>query len=249
MRNIKLTVEYDGTRYQGWQRPGKKTNPVTISGKITETYLKLTDEPIELFGAAKTESGVHAKSQVASFKTNTSLSVIEIKKELNHYLPQDISILSAEEMPERFHASLNSHSQTYVYRIDSASVENVFMSKYMYHTSTSLNIEAMQRAADIFTGIHDFKNFSTGKNKKSTVKELSDIRILRYPDTPSDTELQILMTGNDFLRQMPRLIVGTLLDIGSGQRDASCVERIFNGEETVSSPAPGHALCLLGITV
>ncbi len=244
MRNIKLTIEYDGTRYQGWQRPGKKDNSATISGKIIETFYKMTGESIELFGGAKTEPGVHAAAQIASFKTNCALSVETIRQELNHYLPQDISILSAAEMPERFHAGLNARSQTYLYRIDCAPVENVFTRKYLYHTVSRLNVDDMRQAAELFTGIHDFKNFSTGKSKKSTEKELFEISILVPSETPSGTEFQILLKGNDFLRQMPRLIVGTLLDIGTGQRSISCIERIFSGEESSPPPASAHGLCL-----
>ena len=112
MKNIKLTIQYDGTRYQGWQKPGKKGNSNTISGKLTEVISRITDEETTLFAGAKTDTNVHADAQIVNFKTNTTLSALKLKQELNHYLPQDIAIISAEEVSERFHASLNAQTIT-----------------------------------------------------------------------------------------------------------------------------------------
>ena len=183
MRNIKLTIEYDGSRYQGWQRLGKDESTNTIANKITEVIKKMTNEDIELFCGARTEVGVHAYGQVTSFKTTTDMTLIEIQHYLNRYLPMDIAITDIEEKPERFHASLNATSKIYLYRI--------------------------------------------------SVKEIYDIDV--YDD---GEELQITLHGNDFLHNMARMILGTLLDIGVGNRKKEDIELIFNSNSDVAASAP-----------
>lgn len=240
MKNIKLILEYDGTRYQGWQQPGKKERSSTISGKITGTLCRMTGENIELFCATRTEPGVHASCQTVNFKTDSTFSPSEIRRTLNQYLPQDIAILRADEVPERFHASLNLLSQTYTYRIQTGSVIDVFSRKYTYHIPKALDISAMKEAAAPLVGVHDFRGFSSGKTKKNTEKKLFTADVI----SPADHELHILLEASAFLHQMPRLIVGTLLDIGLGLRDAKCIPAILSGQETPSQPAPAQGLCL-----
>ncbi len=254
MHNIKLTLQYDGTRYQGWQKPGKKGNATTISGKLTEVLSRITDEDIVLYTGAKTESGVHADAQVTNFKTNLHLSLNNLKAELNHYLPQDIAILSVEEVPERFHASLNTQAITYLYRVSCAPIEDVFTRKYKYHLPELLNLDAMQQAASLLIGTHDFKNFSSGKTKKSTEKELFSIDIyqgelipnslLLRTDQPSDTDFVFLLKAKDFLHQMPCYLIEALLEIGLGARNESSIPLIFSGEDTISKCCPAHGLFL-----
>lgn len=181
MHNIKLTLEYDGTRYQGWQRPGKRENTNTVSGRMTETLRRMTGENIELFCGARTEAGVHAAGQTVNFKTDCTMSPREIKSYLNHYLPQDIVILSAQEVPERFHAGLNVRSQTYLYRIMTGPVSDVFCRNYTYYLPQMPDIDAMNQAAATLLGKHDFQNFSSGKKKKAAEKELFSIQISAQP--------------------------------------------------------------------
>lgn len=243
MQNIRLTIEYDGTHYQGWQRPDKKENRNTISGRITEVLNRMTGEDIELFCAARTEAGVHAAGQTVNFKTACTMSQEEIRQYLNHYLPQDIVILSAEKVPERFHASLSARSQTWLYRITTGPVSDVFRRNYAYHLPDMPDINVMNQAAATLIGKHDFHNFSSGKKKKSTEKELFSVRCSIQAD-----ELQILLTGSGFLHQMPRIIAGTLLDIGYGKRTPDCIGHIFSGTETASAPCPPYGLYLLKIS-
>lgn len=252
MRNIKLTLEYDGTRYQGWQRPGKQDHTNTISGRLAETLRRMTGEDMELFCGARTEAGVHAAGQTANFKTCCGMSPQEIKAYLNHYLPQDIAILSAEEVPERFHSALNARSQTYLYRIAAGPVSDVFCRNYTYHLPQLPDIEVMSQAASALLGKHDFQNFSSGKKKKAAEKELFSIEFSLQPEKmlsqhTSVQELHILLTGSSFLHQMPRMIIGTLLDIGYGKRAPGCIAHIFNGCEPASAPVPPYGLCLLNI--
>lgn len=178
MKNIRLTLEYDGTRYQGWQHPGIKTPSDTISGRIKSTLCRMTGEKIELFCAARTEPGVHASCQTAGFLISSPLSPQEIGRMLNQYLPQDIAVLWAEEAPERFHASLNCLSQTYTYRVCTGTVPDVFRRKYMYHLPRPLDILAMQKAASSLLGTHDFRCFSSGKTKKRSEREIRRAEVI-----------------------------------------------------------------------
>lgn len=239
MRNIKLTMEYDGSRYKGWQQSGKSTNTGTISEKLLDVLTLMTGEEIELYCAARTESGVHALAQTANFKTNCSLSLDEIQNYLNHYLPQDIVILSTTEVPERFHAGLNAKSQTYLYRISFGKISDVFQRRYVCHLDTEPDLERMKQAIPFLLGKHDFSPFSSGKKKKGTEKEIFSIVIIASMD-----EISFLIKGNNFLHNMPRAIVSVLLDIGYGIRPVNCISKIFCKEETVENLVPPHALYL-----
>lgn len=240
MKNIKLTLEYDGTNYQGWQQLSKKGSSNTICGKITDTLCRMTGESIELFCAARTEPGVHASCQTVSFKTDSTLSASEFRLSLNQYLPQDIAVLSAEEVPERFHAALNCIFQTYTYRIQTLTIPDVFMRKYTLHIPEPLDIAAMSEGASALAGTWNFLGFSSGKKKKSTEKTVLRSEII----SSSDGELHIILQADGFLHMMPRLITGTLLDIGLGKRASACIPVILSGKQAPSKPVPAHGLCL-----
>ena len=239
MRNIKLTIEYDGSRYQGWQRLGKDESTNTISNKIIEVIKKMTGEDVELFCGMRTEVGVHAYAQIANFKTNSDKSCIDMKYYLNRYLPMDIAVIDLEEMPERFHASLNASSKIYTYRLAVVDAPSVFERKYMYHVFQTPDVNVMRRAALSLVGKHDFKYFSTVKKSKSTVKEIYDIDIYH-----GGNEMQITIHANDFLHNMARMIIGTLLDVGLGNRKQEDMEAIFNGMEPASAPIDAKGLYL-----
>lgn len=239
MHNIKLTLEYDGSRYQGWQRLGKGESTNTVANKLLDVIHKMTAEDVELYCGARTEVGVHAYGQVVNFKTTSDMKPYEIQHYLNRYLPMDIAVLSAEEMPERFHAALGVKSITYLYRIAIGTVPSVFDRKYTYYAFKEPDLAVMQQAALSLAGNHDFKNFSTVKKSKSTEKELYDIKV--YGDAQ---EIQITLRAKDFLHNMPRMIIGTLLDIGLGKRKKECIEAIFAGEDTASAPCDPKGLFL-----
>ena len=244
MRNIKLTIEYDGSRYQGWTRLGKDESNNTISNKIIEVLKKMTYEyTIELNYGCRTEVGVHAYAQIANFKIDSEMDVQDIKHYLNRYLPMDIAIIDVEEMPERFHAQLNATSKTYVYRMTIDDVPSVFDRKYIYHCYKIPDKKLMQQAAMLLIGKHDFKNFSSAKKSKSTVREIYEIEV--YGDTE---EMQILIHADDFLHNMARLLIGTLLDIGLGNRMKEDIEDIFAGIQNPSAPCDPKGLYLQEIT-
>lgn len=236
MRNIKLTIEYDGGRYNGWQRLGKGESDNTIERKLLEIIEKMTDETVEINCGCRTEVGVHAYAQVANFKTNSNKKLYEIKNYFNRYLPMDIAVTEVEDMPERFHASLNAKSKTYVYRIAIGDVPSVFDRKYTYYSFHKPDITLMKKAAENMLGKHDFKDFSSVKKNKSTQKEIYLIDI--YQDK---NEIQITMKANDFLHNMARMIVSTLLDIGLGNRNLDDIDQIFDPNSPVAGSAPASA--------
>lgn len=241
MRNIKLTIEYDGSRYTGWKRLEKGEGINTIESKIVSVIEKMTNERVELNCGSRTEVGVHAYGQVVNFKTSTKMKLYEIKQYFNRYLPRDIAVIDVEEMPERFHASLNAKSRTYLYRIAIGEVQSVFERKYTYYCFHDLDVAKMKEAAELLTGRHDFKKFSTVKKTKSTEKEIYSVDI--YKDL---SEIQITVQANDFLHNMVRLIVGTLIDIGLGEREVSCITRILDvkSQELPSEPAQPQGMFL-----
>ena len=236
MRNIKLTMEYDGSRYHGWQRLGKGESENTIENKLLELIKKMTDEDVELNCGSRTEVGVHAYAQIANFKTKSGMKLYEIKNYFNRYLPMDIAVIEVEEVPERFHATLNAKSKTYLYRIAIGDVPSVFDRKYTYYSFKMPDIAPMREGARKLLGKHDFKDFSTVKKSKSTVKEIYSIDL--YQDAK---EIQITMKANDYLHNMARMLAATLLDIGLGARKAEELEEILDPNSAVTASAPASA--------
>lgn len=236
MRNIKLTLEYDGSRYHGWQRLGRGESETTIENKLLEVIKKMTGEDAELNCGSRTEAGVHAYAQIANFKTASRMKLYEIKNYFNRYLPMDIAVLDAEEMPERFHAALNAKARTYLYRIAIGDAPSVFDRKYTYYCFKTPEVPLMKEAAKKLVGRHDFKNFSTVKKSKSTVKEIYSIDI--YQDSK---EIQITLRANDFLHNMARMIVGTLLDIGLHEKEIGDVEAVLDQSSPDAASAPASA--------
>lgn len=244
MRNIKLTIEYDGSRYQGLTRPQKTELGNTVSGKITDVLQKMTGEsPIEINYGCRTEPGVHAYAQVANFKTETDMDVKDIKHYLNRYLPMDIAITEVKEVSERFHAKLNATAKTYIYRMSITEVPSIFDRKHTYHCFKVPDKKAMQEAALLLIGSHDFKNFSDSKKDKSTIREIYGIDIYG-----NEEEMQILLDADDFLYNMARLIIGVLLDVGFGLRTKEDIEEIFAGTKTAGPACDPKGLYLQEIT-
>ncbi|MBQ8632030.1 MAG: tRNA pseudouridine(38-40) synthase TruA [Lachnospiraceae bacterium] len=220
MRNIQLILEYDGSRYDGWQKAVTTAKTTTKGGaiqeKIEEVLSKMEETPVELTGAIRTEAGVHAYRQVANFRTESKKKTYEIKQYLNRYLPRDIAVLEALEVNDRFHAAFNAKGFVFEYHITIGEVPSVFDRKYNYYCFKRPDIKAMKAAAEKLTGTHDFKAFSDNKRmKKSTVRTISDIDIYS-----SESEITITLTGDDFWPNMVRNLVGTMLDVGLGELSA-----------------------------
>ncbi len=233
MRNIKLTLEYDGSRYQGWQRLGKGESENTISNKLLEVLKRMTGEETELLCGSRTEVGVHAYAQVVNFKTACKDTLLNMKQYLNRYLPMDIAVTGIEEMPERFHAALNARSRTYMYRIQIGDVPGVFDRRYAWYSFKTPDISRMKEASKLLLGRHDFRKFSSVKKNKNTEKEILDINIYGDPE-----EIQITIEATDFLHNMARILVGTLIEIGLGKREISDITEILDVNSSTLASAP-----------
>ena len=239
MRNIRLDLCYDGTRYKGWQRlPGADT---TIQGKLETALSRILGEPIEVSGSGRTDAGVHAKGQVANFHCESTMAAEDILTQLRRYLPEDIGIYSCRDVSPRFHARLNAKEKTYLYRIWNSPEPCVFRRRFVTIMEEPLDTDAMERAAELLLGEHDFSAFcGNAKMKKSTVRYIRSIRIRR-----EGPELQLTFTGNGFLHNMVRILVGTLVEVGRGQREAASVAELFGGKRSEAGfLAPPQGLCL-----
>lgn len=226
-RNIKLLIEYDGGRYEGWQRLGKRSGGVTIQGKLEEVLSKMCGETVEVIGSGRTDGGVHARGQVANFHTDSTMKCWEMKYYLNRYLPQDIGVLYVSDVPERFHSRLNASSKIYRYRIAVGDVPSVFDRKYTWYCFDKLDLDLMRKGAALMVGEHDFKGFSSvKKTNKSTVRKVHRIDI-----EVKDREIDLVFEGSGFLYHMVRIMAGTLVEIGTGDREPASVSEVFQTKD------------------
>lgn len=240
MPNYKLVVCYDGSRYKGWQKQGNTEN--TIQAKLEAALSGIVGEAVEVNGSGRTDAGAHARMQVASFRAKTDLSAAELLNKLRAVLPEDIGAVSLEQANPRFHARLNCVGKTYVYRVWNSAAPNVFERRYMYTVADTLDLDAMNAAARHLIGSHDFSAFCSLKNmKKSAVRTIYEIRIERLGD-----EIRFSVSGNGFLYNMVRIIVGTLLEVGKGSLSPDCVAEILASldRQNAGPTAPAKALCL-----
>ena len=240
MYNYKLTIQSDGTRYRGWQVQGN--TDLTIQGKLEGVLSRLTGQLVEVHGSGRTDAGVHALGQVANVKLPHPVEPSELLGELNRYLPADIGVIAAEPAPERFHARLNARSKTYRYRIWNSAIPNVLERSYLYVLPEPLDVAAMERAAADLVGTHDFRSFCGLKRfKKSTVRTITDISI-----TQDGAEVRLEFTGNGFLMRMVRILAGTLVEVGLGQREADSMPAVLAAQDRAAAgpalPAQGLAL-------
>ena len=243
MRNLKLTMQYDGSRYKGWQRLG--SSDMTIQERIENVLIKMTGEKIELIGSGRTDAGVHALQQAANFKTKDQRAVKEIITYLNAYLPEDIVIKRVEEVNERFHARYNAVSKTYMYRIWNHSYSNPFLRKHIVHIQEELNLVAMKQAACFLIGEHDFTSFRASKSKKkSNIRTIYSIEIHK-----NETIIEMTVHGSGFLHNMVRIIVGTLLEVGRGKMKPETVKYILDQRDRslAGATAPAKGLFLYTI--
>ena len=243
MRNIRLLLQYEGTRYQGWQRQTSSEN--TIQGKLEQLLSKMCNEPIEVMGSGRTDAGVHALGQVANFHTTSTMSAEEMLSYINEYLPQDIAVLQVTEAAPRFHSRLNACGKRYCYRVINSAIPNVFWRRYALEVPLKLDVEAMEKAASYLSGEHDFKAFTSAKKgKKSTVRRIDKIAIAREGDL-----LTFTFEGNGFLHHMVRILVGTLLEVGTGKRKPEEMSEILasGSREKAGALVPAKGLTLMEV--
>ena len=243
LRNFKAVLQYVGTRYQGWQRQQSSQN--TIQGKLEAILQKMTGEPVEVHGSGRTDAGVHAYGQVANFKLSTDKDAAELLSYINQYLPEDIAVVCLEEVPLRFHSRLNATGKCYRYRILNSAIPQVFEMPFVWQIPEPLDVDAMRVAAQALCGVHDYRSFtSLGKTKKSTIRRVDEIRIERL-----ENEICFTFQGDGFLYHMIRIIMGTLVEVGKGERKASSMAELLQaGQRSLAGPlAPARGLALMEV--
>lgn len=242
MKNFKLIIEYDGTKYSGWQKQGNTKN--TIYEKFSDILFKLIGKEVEIFASGRTDAGVHAKGQVINFKCETDFDEKQMLSYINNYLPEDIKVLSCEIKDERFHSRLNAKTKTYMYRIYKGK-PSVFDRKYVYPIDFDVDTDKMREASKFFEGTHDFKSFCTKQRmKKSTVRTIYSINI-----EEKDNEIRIVVEGNGFLYNMVRILAGTLLNVGEGSIKIQDLQGILDSKnrENAGVTLPAKGLVLLKV--
>ena len=239
MRNIKLTIEYDGTSYGGWQ---KQKNNRTIQQCIEEAIKLLTGEDVELIGSSRTDAGVHAKGMVANFITNSQIPADKFREAINTKLPDDIGIIKSEEVDRNFHSRYDSKGKTYCYTLVNRYEKVCIGRNYVYQVRDELNYNLMKEAAKYFLGKHDFKAFKTnGSSVKTSVRTINGLELELKGDV-----IKIFVSADGFLYNMVRIIVGTLIEVGKGKIKPEDIESIIrNGDRSKAGPCvPPNGLVL-----
>lgn len=241
-KNYKLIIGYDGTRYYGWEHQPKRE---TIQGKLEDVLNHLSDRPVEIIGAGRTDGGVHARGMVANVFLDVPLTPDQLQDYMNRYLPDDIVIREVREASDRFHARYNAIGKTYCYTCFDGRTKPLFDRKYVWSLDKELDIAKMQQAANYLIGKHDFCSFCKNpQKKKSTVRIVDQIEIVRRGDY-----VTLSFHGNGFLRNMVRILTGTLVDVGLGKIEPGRVREILEEKNRLlaSETAPAQGLCLMEV--
>lgn len=221
MRNLKVMMSFRGTKYHGYQR---QDNAITVQEVVEGAVSKILNTPTRIHGCSRTDTGVHAEQFCFTFQTVNQIPLRNFVRGINGYLPDDISVLSCEEVPEDFHARFSCKGKTYLYRIHNSESKNPFMTDMALHYRRPLNIPLIKEAASFFEGTHDFGSFCADCSKKlDTVRTIYSFQIEK-----SENEVQILVKGDGFLYNMVRILVGTLLDINEGRIKISELQSIMD---------------------
>ena len=242
VKNYKMTISYDGTRYYGWEHQPDKD---TIQGKLETVLERMCEAPVEVIGAGRTDAGVHARAMVANVVLDTELSAEEICNYMNRYLPDDIAVDEVREAAERFHARYKATGKTYCYTCYVGVTKPVFNRRYVTRLDTEPDLTLMQQAAGILEGEHDFKSFcGNSKMKKSTVRIVDEIEIRK-----SKNYIYFTFHGTGFLQNMVRILVGTLLEVGYGRMEPQYMSELLEAKDRkLAGPtAPPNGLCLVKV--
>ena len=243
MRNIKLTIEYDGKDFNGWQKQPDKLN---IQGTIEKAIEAVTGEKVELNASGRTDAGVHAIGQVANFKTNSKIPTEKIPIALNTKLKKTIRIIKAEEVEERFHSRLSCKRKTYRYVINNSEFSSALYRNFECHIPQKLDIEKMEKASKYFEGEHDFKAFkASGMSSKSSRRTIYNASVYKR----EDGRICIQLTGNGFLYNMVRIIAGTLIEVGLGKIKPEEITKIIEEgkRENAGKTMPPYGLFLVKV--
>ncbi|MBQ3037755.1 MAG: tRNA pseudouridine(38-40) synthase TruA [Clostridia bacterium] len=236
MRNIKLTLSYDGSGYHGWQI---QENAITVQEVLENAIMKLTGTKPKLSGCGRTDAGVHAKRYVASFKTESNIPCEKLPCALNRYLPEDIVCINAEDVSDIFDAQRSAKAKTYTYYVLNSQYRDPFLAKHSWHYRYEIDVEKMQKAAKFFEGTHDFIGFAAaGFTVSTTVRTIYSLNVSKENDL-----IKIEVTGNGFLYNMVRIISGTLVFVGNGKINVEDVADIIESRDRkragITAPADG----------
>ena len=226
IRNIRLTIEYDGARFFGWQSQRTEKRK-TVQEEIEKAAYRLFGKKIKLVGSGRTDSGVHAEAHVANFKTASNLPLINIKRGLNNYLPKDIAVTAADEVKIDFHSRFDARGKLYRYTILNRKIRSPLLKRYTAFVSYDLNIDSMRKAARCLIGRKDFKSFQAAARKeKSSIRTIKKLTIVSKPPL-----IEIYIQADGFLYNMVRNIVGTLIDIGRGKFPQGTIKKLIRGKD------------------
>ncbi len=255
-QNYKMTLQYEGTRYDGWQKQGNTQN--TVQGRLEAVLGRLAGEPVEVHGSGRTDAGVHALAQVANFRFplperdaagdpagTEPLSDADLMAQINRYLPEDIAVTALERVPERFHSRFHALEKTYRYQIETGQKRDVFARRMQYGLGRPLDVAAMRSAAAVLCGTHDYRSFCGNKHmKKSTVRTVRSIDI-----SEEGSLVTLSFTGDGFLQNMVRIMVGTLIEVGLGTRAPQSMTDILaaRDRQAAGGMAPAEGLALVGV--
>jgi tRNA pseudouridine38-40 synthase len=243
VRNIKLTIEYDGTSYHGWQiQPGLRT----IQGTMREQIARITQGKVNLIGAGRTDARVHALGQVVNFQTESTLDLTALQRGLNSLLPPDIVVKGAEEVEEGFHARFSARSKVYEYHILNQPYPSALLRDYAWFIHDELDLSSMRKCGKLLIGSHDFSSFrASGDESRHSMREVIRLEIERR----KGNVVVIAIEANAFLREMVRIIVGTLVDVGRGKTSVSEFKEIFEAHDRrrAGMTAPAHGLFLVEV--
>lgn len=242
MRNIKLTIEYDGNKFGGWQKQPTKLN---IQGEIEQAIKEITGEVVELNASGRTDAGVHSLGQVANFKTNSNIEIEKIPYAINSKLKKSIVIKKAEEVEENFHARYNCKGKKYRYIIDNSVHGTAIYRALECHIPQKLDFGRMQQAMKYFEGEHDFKAFrASGTSSKNSVRTIYKAEVKQEGE-----KIVIELTGNGFMYNMVRIISGTIVDVGLGKILPEEIPQIIESKDRTKAgkTLPAHGLYLLEV--
>jgi len=225
MKNIKLTIEYDGTNYHGWQT---QINAKAIHDVVSDAINSLTGEKCKLIGSSRTDTGVHAFGQIANFKTASTIPPEKFSNAINSMLPKDVIIRESKEVDMEFHSRYSATGKTYKYVIHNSPVKSAILRNRAYNIPKTLNFKEMNKAAKLFLGEHDFSAFkSTGASTKTSVRTIFDIELSKSEYDSDGCLIELEITGDGFLYNMVRIIAGTLVDVGLGKIKSGDIENII----------------------
>lgn len=248
MNNYKLLIQYEGTDFHGWQ---VQENMRTVQGELERALSLLEDAPVSVAGSGRTDAGVHAEGQVASVRLKRRFAPGRLRNAINGNIWRDLRVLKVEKVPDDFHARFSAKGKTYIYRVVNAPVISPFWVRYAHHESRVLDVARMNETARLFLGEHDWTAFSSASSEASTrVRTIHEFNVeSKWDERSQSSIIEFRISGNGFLRYMVRSIIGTMLEVGRGEKKTDTIQTaIISGDRNLAGPtAPANGLTLLKV--